>query len=51
MTQCSIRVITNGYVLVYMDGNDMVELCFDSRTELRNFLDENLSIPVWEETE
>lgn len=52
MTHCSIRVITNGYILIYNeDDNNLVELCFDSRTELRNFLDENLSIPVWEETE
>lgn len=51
MTQCSIRVITNGYVLVYMDGNDMIELCFDSRKELKSWLEENLSVPAWEVTE
>lgn len=50
MTQCSIRVITNGYILVYMDGNDMIELCFDKRRDLLGYVAENLSVSVWKET-
>lgn len=50
MTQCSIRTITNGYVLVYMDDNDMIELCFDDREELFCYLGQNLSPAIWEET-
>ena len=50
MTQCSVRVITNGYILVYMDGNDMIELCFDDRADLFEYLQQNLSMAIWEET-
>ncbi len=49
MTQCQIRVITNGYILSYMDSNDLFEVCFDDRKELFDYLKENLSIAIWEE--
>ena len=49
MTQFQVRVITNGYILSYMDGNELLELCFTDRRELFDHLKENLNVSIWEE--
>ncbi len=43
-----VRVITNGYIVAYMDGTEFVELCFDDRKEFFEFLAENLAESKWE---
>lgn len=48
MTQFQVRVITNGYILSYMDGNELLELCFTDRPELFDHITENLSLSAWE---
>lgn len=49
MTQCQIRVITNGYILSFMDGNELVELAYTDREEMFSYLKENVSASKWEE--
>ena len=49
MNNCNVRVITNGYIIGYMEGAEFVELCFDSRKDFMEFLTENLVVSKWEE--
>ena len=42
MNQCQIRVITNGYILAYMDGAEFVELCFETRERFFEHLNNHL---------
>lgn len=43
MNACQIRVLSNGYLLSYMEmGTHLVEYCFESREEMVNFLDNTL---------
>lgn len=48
MTQFQVRVITNGYILSYMDSSELLEICFDSRDSLFSYIAENLSQSAWE---
>lgn len=42
MNACQIRVITNGYIIVWMEGVDLKEYSFSSRKEMLVFLNDNL---------